>query len=100
MKDVAKKYKNSEEWEIKEEMFKIYKQLKEVYRDQAGFNTNGNTFCISTNQLETCMNSILCLYDADENDFLHSSKASVIKASVNVTKVKSPYVFKNEIVRF
>jgi len=59
MKEVAKKYKKSKEEDIKIEMFKIYKQLKDLYRDQAGFNTNGNTFCISPNQLDLCMNGIL-----------------------------------------
>ena len=33
MKDVAKKYKKSEEAEVKAEMFKVYKQIKELYRD-------------------------------------------------------------------
>jgi len=33
MKDVAKKYKKSEESEIKAEMWKIYKKIKLLYRD-------------------------------------------------------------------
>ena len=32
MKDIAKKYKKSNEEEIKDETFKIYKQLKDLYR--------------------------------------------------------------------
>ena len=46
------------------------------------------------------MNNVLGLYDLNESDALHSTKASVIKASVCVSKVKSPYVFKNDVVRF
>jgi len=33
MKDVAKKYKKSEEAEVKAEIKKVYKQIKELYRD-------------------------------------------------------------------
>jgi len=40
------------------------------------------------------------MYDANENDLLHPSKASVISSSVKATKIKSPYVFKNDMVRF
>jgi uncharacterized pyridoxamine 5'-phosphate oxidase family protein len=56
MKEVAKKYKKSEEADVQAEMFKIYKQLKELYRTQSGYNSNGNVFCINSNQLDLCMN--------------------------------------------
>ena len=46
------------------------------------------------------MGNILCLYDLNESEALHVTKASVILASVKATKVKSPYVFKNDVVRF
>jgi hypothetical protein len=40
------------------------------------------------------------LFDELESDTLHLSKASIISESVKVTKVKSDYVFKKEVVRF
>lgn len=46
------------------------------------------------------MSQIVDLFDPEESDYLHVSKAGIIAASVKVTKVKSPYVFKNEVVRF
>ena len=49
MKDVAKKYKASEESDIKNEMWKGYKKIKQLYRDQSGFTPNKNTFCIGIN---------------------------------------------------
>ena len=33
MKDVAKKYKKSTEADVKAEMYSVYKQIKEFYRD-------------------------------------------------------------------
>ena len=44
--------------------------------------------------------SILNIFDQYEHEALCLSKAAIIAASVKVTKVKSSYVFKNEIVRF
>ena len=46
------------------------------------------------------MSVVLEMFDPEEADYLHTSKAGVVAASVKVTKVKSPYVFKNEMVRF
>ena len=40
------------------------------------------------------------MFDESEDDYLHLSKAGIISASVKVTKVKSAYVCKNEVVRF
>ena len=40
------------------------------------------------------------LFDDAESDTLHISKATIISESVKVTKVKSDYVFKKEVVRF
>ena len=71
MKDVAKKYKRSDESEIKAEMFKIYKQLKDIYRDQAGCNSNGNCPVVTPNQLDMCMNNIMCMFDPLDSDHLH-----------------------------
>ena len=59
MKDVAKKFKKSEEKDVKAEMWKIYEKIKMLYRDQAGYTPNGIIFCISQNQLELCMGSLL-----------------------------------------
>ena len=56
MKDIAKKYKISEEADVKAEMFTIYKYIKEIYKDQAGYNPSGHVFCIGQNQLEILMN--------------------------------------------
>jgi len=46
------------------------------------------------------MSEVIRMFDDTEDQFLHLSKAAVTSASVKVTKVKSDYVFKNEIVRF
>jgi len=46
------------------------------------------------------MSEILDMFDEGEDQFLHLSKAAVTAASVKVTKVKSDFVFKNEVVRF
>ena len=46
------------------------------------------------------MSSILNMFDDEETDFLHVSKAGIIAASVKVTKVKSAFICKNEVVRF
>ena len=100
MKDVAKKYKKSEEKDVKEEMYRVWKQIKDLYRDQAGYNPNGTTFCINQTQLELCMTSILNMLDEEETDYLHTSKAGIISASVRVPKVKSEYICQNEVVRF
>jgi len=40
------------------------------------------------------------MFDFDEKDSLHSSKAAVVSASVKVTKIKSNFLFKHEVVRF
>ena len=40
------------------------------------------------------------MFDEEETDFLHVSKAGIIAASVKVTKVKSNWICKNEVVRF
>ena len=81
-------------------MFTVYKKIKQLYRDQSGYTPNRNTFCIAQNQLELCGSEILELYDEEEDKSLHISKAAVTSASVKVTKVKSEWVFKNEIIRF
>ena len=46
------------------------------------------------------MNAELQMFDAEETDFLPSSKAQIIGASVRVAKVKSEFVLMNDIVRF
>ena len=46
------------------------------------------------------MTSILCMFEEEETGHLHSSKASIISASVKVPKVKSDYICQNEVVRF
>jgi len=46
------------------------------------------------------MSGILNMFEEEETDFLHSSKASIISASVKVPKVKSDYICQNEVVRF
>ena len=46
------------------------------------------------------MTNILKMFDLDEKEALHPSKAGVVSASVKVTKIKSNYIFKNEVVRF
>ena len=40
------------------------------------------------------------MFDEEEKEYLHLSKAAIISASVKVTKVKSDHICKNEVVRF
>lgn len=40
------RYKFSEEEEVKEEMRKVYVQIKELYREQAGYSPAGNVFSV------------------------------------------------------
>lgn len=100
MKEIAKKYKKSDEAEVKAEMYSIYKEIKDLYRDQAGYNPSGNIFCVSQNQMEWLMTNEIHMFDEDENDALPSAKAQIIATSVKVSKVQSEYLLKNDIVRF
>ena len=49
MKDIAKKYKVSSEADVKAMVYTVYKKIKELYRDQAGYGPSGNVFCIGAN---------------------------------------------------
>ena len=40
------------------------------------------------------------MFDEDENEPLHSSKANIISASVRVAKVKGEFIPPNDLVRF
>ena len=40
------------------------------------------------------------MFDEDENEPLHSSKAGIISASVRVAKVKGEFIPPNDLVRF
>ena len=79
------KYKKSEEEDIKEEMRKVYPNLREAYKVQAGYGPNGNVFSIGMNQISVFNEEMNCL-DEDENGKLKSTDADRMFITVNANR--------------